>query len=106
MPLIQCSVLLPHGLIEAEGRNELVAAELVGGDVVLGEHQVDDAARNEAHRREHNEARKEQRRNQRQKAAHDIGLHRPLSAGGFHSLVQQQTPKFGPTQPLSDNRTV
>ena len=75
MPPTQRAVLLPHRLVEAERGDQLIAAELVGGDVVLAEHQVDDAARNEAHRHEHDEAREEQRRDQRQQAAHDVGLH-------------------------------
>ena len=95
MPPIQLDVLLPHRLIEAERGDQLVAAELVGRDVVLAQHQVDDAARNEAHRHEHDEAREEQRRNQRQQAAHDIGLHAWALSGAcrFHSLAASRQRK-------------
>ena len=70
------AVLLPHRLVEPERRDELVAAQLSGRDVVLAQHQVDDVAGNEAHRHEDDQAGEEQRRHKGQQSAHDIGVHR------------------------------
>ena len=59
-------ILLPHRPVEAEGGDELIAGELVGADVILRQHHVNDAAGHEADDDEDDQAGEEQRGNQRQ----------------------------------------
>jgi len=49
-------ILFPHRPVEAERVNQLVARELVGADIVLREHHIDNATRHETHDNEDNQA--------------------------------------------------
>jgi hypothetical protein len=65
--------------------HDLFAALLVGGHVVLAEHQVDHVARDQADGDEHDDAGQHQRGQQRQQSTGEIGAHqrRPGSVIGL-----------------------
>ena len=63
-----------------EVRARRLARQLVGADVVLGKHHVDDAARHQPHDDEDNQAGEEKRRNKRQQSPCQICLHEPCPA--------------------------
>jgi hypothetical protein len=68
-------VLDGHRLVEAQRLLKLLAAHLARADVVLRQHEVDDVARDEAHRHEDDEAGEEQGRREREDAAQQIAPH-------------------------------